>query len=60
MTEKLQVYKCEICGNMASMVHSGAGDLVCCGAPMKLMVENYGGCGQGEACPGYREDCRGL
>ena len=40
MTEKLQVYKCEICGNMASMVHSGAGALVCCGAPMKLMVEN--------------------
>ena len=40
MTEKLQVYKCEVCGNMASMVHSGAGALVCCGAPMKLMVEN--------------------
>jgi len=40
MTEKLQVYKCEICGNMVSMVHSGVGTLVCCGAPMKLMVEN--------------------
>ena len=40
MTEKLQVYKCEICGNMVSMVHSGAGALVCCGAPMKLMSEN--------------------
>ncbi len=22
------------------MLHSGAGDLVCCGAPMKLMLEN--------------------
>ena len=40
MTEKLEVYKCGICGNMASMVHSGGGALVCCGAPMKLMVEN--------------------
>jgi superoxide reductase len=40
MTEKLQVYKCEICGNMASMVHPGAGALVCCGVPMKLMMEN--------------------
>jgi len=40
MTEKLQVYKCEICGNMASVVHAGAGTLVCCGEPMKLMVEN--------------------
>jgi superoxide reductase len=40
MTEKLQVYKCEVCGNIVSMLHSGAGDLVCCGAPMKLMLEN--------------------
>ncbi len=40
MTEKLQVYKCEICGNMVSMVHSGVGTLVCCGAPMKFLVEN--------------------
>ena len=40
MTEKLQVYKCGICGNMASMVHTGVGTLVCCGAPMNLLVEN--------------------
>jgi len=40
MTEKLQVYKCEICGNIVSVLHSGDGELVCCGAPMKLMVEN--------------------
>ncbi|MEZ0328719.1 MAG: desulfoferrodoxin [Dissulfuribacterales bacterium] len=40
MTERLQVYKCEICGNMVEMVHAGAGQLVCCGQPMKLMAEN--------------------
>ncbi len=40
MTERLQVYKCELCGNMVEMVHAGAGELVCCGQPMKLMVEN--------------------
>ena len=40
MTEKLQVYKCATCGNMVSMVHSGVGTLVCCGAPMNLLVEN--------------------
>jgi superoxide reductase len=40
MTEKLQVYKCEICGNMASIVHQGGGGMICCGAPMKLMIEN--------------------
>ena len=40
MTEKLQVYKCEICGNIVEMLHSGDGELVCCGAPMKLFKEN--------------------
>jgi superoxide reductase len=40
MTEKLQIYKCEICGNIVEMLHSGDGELVCCGAPMKLFKEN--------------------
>lgn len=40
MTKRLQVYKCELCGNMVEMVHSGAGELVCCGQPMTLMEEN--------------------
>lgn len=39
MTAKEQVYKCEKCGNIVEVVHSGAGTLVCCGEPMKLMVE---------------------
>jgi superoxide reductase len=39
MTERLQVYKCEICGNMVEVIHAAAGQLVCCGQPMKLMVE---------------------
>ncbi len=40
MTEKLQVYKCEVCGNIVEVIHEGAGELVCCGQPMKLFVEN--------------------
>jgi superoxide reductase len=40
MTEKLQVYKCEVCGNIVEVLHEGQGQLVCCGQPMKLMVEN--------------------
>ena len=40
MTERLQIYKCEICGNMVEMIHEGQGELVCCGQPMKLFVEN--------------------
>ena len=40
MTERFQVYKCEVCGNIVEMLHPGAGKLVCCGQSMKLFVEN--------------------
>ena len=40
MTERLQVYKCEICGNIVEVLHEGNGELVCCGQPMKLFKEN--------------------
>jgi len=29
-TERLQVYKCEVCGNIVEVVHNGVGELVCC------------------------------
>jgi len=37
MTEVLQVYKCMVCGNVVEVLHSGRGQLVCCGQPMRLM-----------------------
>jgi superoxide reductase len=40
MTERLQIYKCEVCGNIVEVLHTGAGQLVCCNQPMKLMKEN--------------------
>ena len=40
MTNKKEIYKCEICGNIIEIVHEGAGELVCCGQPMKLQKEN--------------------
>lgn len=40
MTERLQVYKCNVCGNIVEVVHAAKGQLVCCGAPMKLLTEN--------------------
>jgi superoxide reductase len=39
-TKRLQVYKCEVCGNMVEVVHEGAGALVCCGKTMRLFEEN--------------------
>lgn len=40
MTRRIQIYKCMVCGNIVEVVHAGAGELVCCGQPMKLMKEN--------------------
>lgn len=39
MTELNQIYKCEVCGNIVEVTHTGAGELVCCGQPMKLQEE---------------------
>lgn len=40
MTQRLEVYKCEICGNIVEVLHPGAGGLWCCKQPMKLLAEN--------------------
>jgi superoxide reductase len=40
MAERLQVYKCELCGNIVEVLHGGDGELVCCGQPMALLTEN--------------------
>ena len=40
MTKRLEIYKCEVCGNIVEIIHEAGGELVCCGEPMKLMKEN--------------------
>ena len=40
MAERLQVYKCAICGNIVEVLHGGPGSLTCCGQAMKLFTEN--------------------
>lgn len=40
MTKKLEMYKCEICGNFIEVVLSGVGELVCCNQPMTLLEPN--------------------
>ena len=39
MTKKLEIYKCEICGNIVEVLHAGVGSLVCCGQEMKKFDE---------------------
>jgi superoxide reductase len=35
MTELKEIYKCKICGNIVEVLHTGVGELVCCGEPMQ-------------------------
>lgn len=37
MTELNQVWKCEVCGNIVEVLHTGGGTLVCCGQDMDLL-----------------------
>ncbi len=39
-TERLQVFKCGKCGIIVEVLHTGGGQLVCCGEPMTLLKEN--------------------
>jgi len=39
MAERMEVYKCDICGNIVEVLHGGKGELVCCGEPMEKMEE---------------------
>lgn len=39
MTKKLEIYKCNVCGNVVEVFTAGAGALVCCGEEMQLMEE---------------------
>ena len=39
MTKLNEIYRCDVCGNVVSVVGKGAGELVCCGKPMNLLQE---------------------
>lgn len=37
MTEKFEIYKCNVCGNLVQVLLNGVGELVCCGEKMELI-----------------------
>ncbi len=39
MAKRLEVYKCELCGNIVEVLDAGAGTLVCCGQNMTKLEE---------------------
>lgn len=39
MTARMEVYKCELCGNIVEVLHGEGAPLVCCGEQMKKKEE---------------------
>jgi len=37
MAKRMEIYKCEICGNIVEILHGGKGQLVCCEQLMSLL-----------------------
>jgi len=51
MTKLKQIYKCNVCGNIVEVLHTGVGELVCCGEAMQLMEEKREDVGQEKHLP---------
>jgi superoxide reductase len=51
MTVQKQIYKCNVCGNIIEVLHTGAGQLVCCGQPMELLKEKTKDSGEEKHVP---------
>lgn len=60
MTKRLQIYKCEICGNIVEVLHEGGGQLVCCGQPMKLQEEKTEEQGKEKHLPVIEKTDKGI
>ena len=59
-TEKLQVYKCELCGNIVEVLHTRVGELVYCNEPMELLSENSVDAAQEKHVPVIEKTDRGF
>ena len=60
MTQQKQIYKCNICGNIVEVLHSGVGQLVCCGKPMELLIEKTKDVGQEKHVPVIEKTKKGI
>ena len=60
MAKQLEVYKCEVCGNIVEVVHGSFGELVCCGQPMNLMDEQTADKSTERHVPVLEKTCNGY
>lgn len=59
-TEKLQVYKCSVCGIIAEILDGGAGQMSCCEEKMNLLKEKTEDVGKEKHVPVVEEAEEGV
>lgn len=60
MTKVDEIYKCEICGNIVTLLHQGVGELVCCNQPMVLQQANTKEAATEKHLPVVRKTAKGF
>ncbi len=59
-TQRLQVYRCNVCGNIVEVLHAGGGQLVCCDKPMELLTANTTDAAQEKHVPVIEKTAGGV
>ena len=60
MTEKGEIYRCKVCGNIIQVLNPDVGELVCSGVPMELLTEQTSGTGEEKHVPVLENTDEGL
>ncbi len=60
MVEKNAFYKCNVCGNVVSVIEAHGPDIVCCGIPMEQLVEKTDDAGQEKHVPVIEKTDKGI
>ena len=58
--KNLEIYKCQLCGNIVEVIHTGGGTLVCCGQEMVQLVENTTDAAQEKHVPVIEKTADGV
>ncbi|MHC4125862.1 MAG: desulfoferrodoxin [Planctomycetota bacterium] len=60
MAQRMEIYKCMVCGNIVEVLHGGAGELVCCGEPMKNLIAKTSDEGKEKHVPVIEKTAEGI
>ena len=60
MAERLDVYKCGVCGHIVEVLHGGKGELTCCNQAMELLVAGSVDAAQEKHVPVIEKTAEGI